>query len=602
MKKRIFLLSLIFIKSTFSSSCIEGENLCLKCDNQANLCVQCKNEIFIPDEKGGCIGKKKCIFGENFCNECNLENDLCQSCESGYFPDNNGGCSYINNCEISYKGICLKCKESFILIGTEDFKFCKSIYSSDLKNCNTINLENGFCSECEDEFFLGQGDFKCIKTENCHESKFGICTKCINDYYLNKKNDTCVLKEEQFINCKETINGENCDICDDNYFLSEDNFCIQTNFCSETKNYDCIKCSKNYFLSKNGNCSSTENCLNAEGDTGSCIECFKDYYLDLKDGKCKSNQNEENSKFCLKFNEKCLECISNYFLGEDFKCSTTQNCAESENGLCQYCSENYSLSKNNICISTQCAYINDNNICIECNEGYLLVDKKCIKINEEKFKNCKIADNEGKICKICKNDFYLNLTDNSCYKNTEFGKFYKCKKSSDTTNICAECLSGFYLGYEDKKCTHTAGCVSSNIYNECINCDKDYFCLNLLNNTCENNEYISNEENMIFYKCIKTNENGTKCDFCKQNFEIGEYGYCFNNDDCDKKSNDKCIKCKEKNIYNYELCLNKYFGCVETSAKNCLKCDDPLDTEICTECYEGFKLTDNNYCVKNENY
>ena len=87
----------------------------------------------------------------------------------------------------------------------------------------------------------------------------------------------------------------------------------------------------------------------------------------------------------------------------------------------------------------------------------------------------------------------------------------------------------------------------------------------------------------------------------KKEFDIGESGYCFNNVDCDKKEDGICIKCKEKNIYNYELCLNKYFGCVETSVKNCLKCDDPLDTESCTECYEGYKLAENK-CQPIENY
>ena len=578
--------------------CIEGDNFCLKCDKKKDLCIQCINEIFTPDEKGGCAGINKCSFGENYCMECNSENNLCESCEIGFYPDNNGGCSYIDNCEISYKGLCLKCKDDFLLIGNEEeFKFCKSIYSSDLKNCKVINEKNGVCTTCEDGYFLGQGDYTCVQTENCYESTFGKCDKCIDGYYLNKKNDSCLLKEDQFINCKEAINGEICEVCDDNYFLSEDFFCIKTNFCSETKDYICIKCKNIYYLSEDDNCSSTEKCLNSEGDTGECIKCLDRFYLDLKDKKCKSNELEEEHLFCSKFNEICIECISNYFLGEDNKCSTSKNCAESENGICLYCSDNYVLGQDNKCITTQnCANINENYECIECNEGYLLVNKKCILTDEEKFKNCIKADNDGKICALCKNDFYLNKTDNLCYSNKEYGKFYKCKYSSDTSNICIECLPGFYLGYEDRKCTHTVPCISSNKYNECEKCDNDYFCLDLFNNTCENNEYIFKEENMIFYKCISTNKNGTKCEHCKQNFEIGENGYCFNIDDCEKKSDGQCIKCKEKNIYNYELCLNQYFGCVETSAKNCLRCDDPLDMEICTECYEGFKLTENNYC------
>ena len=42
----------------------------------------------------------------------------------GYYPDENGGCSYTKNCEVSYKGNCIKCKEDFILIGkTNQYSF-----------------------------------------------------------------------------------------------------------------------------------------------------------------------------------------------------------------------------------------------------------------------------------------------------------------------------------------------------------------------------------------------------------------------------------------------------------------------------------------------
>ena len=601
MKKIIIILSLVIINLTFSQKCNEGKNFCLNCDIQTDLCIKCQNEAFIPDEQGGCKGIKKCTLGENYCSECNKEENLCQSCETGFFPDNNGACSFINNCEISYKGLCFKCIEDFILIGPhEEFKFCKSIFSSDLKNCKTINEQNGICSICEDGYYLGQGDSKCTKTDNCYQSNFGTCNKCIDGYYLDRKNDACLLKENQFQNCKESIDGENCEVCDNDYFLSDDYFCIKTNFCLLTKDYECIDCINNYYLAENGNCSFTENCINAEGKTGSCIECSKDYYLDLKDEKCKSNEFDEEFKYCSKFNEICIECIEDYFLGEDNKCCTSKNCAESENGICIFCSKDYFLGKDNKCINTQhCISSNDNYECTECQEDYLLVNKTCIINDDELLKDCKKADDKGKICIECKNDFYLNKTDNFCYSNQDFGQFYKCKTSSDssdTIDICIECVSGFYLGYDDRKCTHTIGCVTSNKENECHRCDDDFFCLNLLNNTCEKNEYITNEDEMMYYKCILTNENGTKCEYCKGSFEVGENGHCFNMVECDKKSNGECIKCREKNFYGYDLCLNQHFGCVTTSVKNCLRCDNPFERGTCDECYEGYKLNEKNLC------
>ena len=595
---------LIIINYSISYQCIEGENFCLKCNSESNLCIQCKNEVLIPDSQGGCEGINKCKLGENYCNECNIENTLCNTCEIGFFPDDNGGCSFNDNCQISYKGLCLKCQQDYILIGPgEDYKFCKSIYSSDLKNCKTINEEKGICTECEDGYFLGKGDYTCTKIEHCYESSFGTCNKCEDDYYLDRKNEACLLKENKFKNCKESLNGENCEICDDNYFLSEDLYCINTNFCGETKDDKCIKCLDSYSLTVNGKCSSTENCLNSDAETGICQECLKEFYFDLKDEKCKSNEIEEKNKFCSKFKDVCIDCINGYFIGEDNRCSTTKNCAESKSGICSVCSNNYILIKDNKCIDIEnCSEINDKYECIECKDDYLLVNKTCILIEDDKFENCKKADDNGKICVLCHNDFYLNKTNNLCFSNKEYGQFYKCKTSSDNSegsNICIECVPEYYLGYEDRKCTHTIGCITSNNKNECHNCDSDYFCLNLLNNTCIQNEYIPNEERMMYYKCILTNENGTKCETCKYLFEIREEGYCYNIRDCyDIEDDDTCSKCRKQSFYGFPTCLNKYYGCVETSVNNCLRCDNPLEFEICTECLEGYELSENGSCEK----
>ena len=89
----------------------------------ANFCSKggesgkCEKDIFVPDLKGGCEGAKKCILGNNYCKECEEDSKLCKICEDGYFPDQNGGCSYTNNCEISSQGQCIKCKDNYILIG-----------------------------------------------------------------------------------------------------------------------------------------------------------------------------------------------------------------------------------------------------------------------------------------------------------------------------------------------------------------------------------------------------------------------------------------------------------------------------------------------------
>ena len=128
MKKLINIIIILSILKIyiFLPKCIEGENYCSKCSLS----------ILIPNENGECIGAKKYTSGKNNCLDCTEEGDLCRICENNYFPDENGGCSYTPNCEVSYMGNCLKCKEGFIILG-QNIKICKSLMSEDL---NTVKL------------------------------------------------------------------------------------------------------------------------------------------------------------------------------------------------------------------------------------------------------------------------------------------------------------------------------------------------------------------------------------------------------------------------------------------------------------------------------
>ena len=146
-----FLFLLISITHTFQS-CVAGTNNCLVCDQQEIFCYQCTFNVYTPNDDGGCKNAEKCIAFQNYCNVCNSNEKLCSECELGYFPDENGGCSSTDNCEISYKGQCLKCKDNFFLVSS--MKFCKHENADDLRNCDVINKNTGFCDTCKDGYFL----------------------------------------------------------------------------------------------------------------------------------------------------------------------------------------------------------------------------------------------------------------------------------------------------------------------------------------------------------------------------------------------------------------------------------------------------------------
>ena len=591
----ILLIILITISKSYSFPCIDSENNCIKCNPLTNLCIKCKSDIYIPDENGGCVGAKKCFTGKNYCDECDFQGELCKKCENGYYPDKNGGCSFTENCQISYKGKCLQCEDNYILIGgSSDLKFCKYKYSEDFKNCKVINKENGYCQVCEEGYYLNKGDFKCSTTEYCSESIYGICQSCYVGYYLNKKNNTCMLKIGNFLYCKQSLSEETCDTCDEMTYLDKSGNCSLSNFCSKSSNGKCEECIPNYYLTSYDKiCSNDKNCLKADKDTGLCLQCESNYFLDTKDFKCKSNLEENEFKYCVKAaNDLCTECISGYKLSKDSKCVETYNCLESVNGKCIQCEENYFLGLDNRCSYVEhCIYSGEYG-CTECEDGFYFntVYRNCSEAID-KFENCKRSG--GFYCSECKDNYYINLNDSACVcvDNTQKGPFYKCALSDKENKYCQRCIVGYYLGTEDNLCSLIENCKISESENVCSECDEGY-CLDLKKGMCIENDFIEDEKDKFYYACKKTNKEGTKCEKCKNGYEVGEDGYCVDSTNCLEKKDGECVKCsEEENEDGYTYCANKVFGCAVSLYLGCLRCDDILDIYSCTECKEGYRLS-----------
>ena len=417
-----FIFIVIFIIGILTEPiCINNENHCSKCNQLTKLCEICeKEEVFIPDDNGGCKGRKKCIIGRNYCNECNSEGNLCIECDEGFYPDENGSCSLATNCKISYKGQCVECKDNYIILGTDNkYKLCKSLLSNDYLNCKEIDMSNGECKTCEENYYLNEGDKKCIKTEKCYESVFGNCISCIHGYYYNKKENKCLKKDDKFEFCKITIDGENCQTCNLNYYFDDNGICSYSNYCSETKNKKCEKCKNGFYLTKDNICSYSDNCYYADKDTGHCITCNSNYYLDTKDYQCKSNLEDNEYKYCSQvIDYRCTNCEYKYRLSEDKNCCDSLYCSEAQNGKCLKCSDNYYLGEDGMCTNVEFCKVSYLYECIECLDNYYYnkLDKKCFEAKDN-FENCKISTEDGSKCFECKDNFYLNLEDNLCYKN-----------------------------------------------------------------------------------------------------------------------------------------------------------------------------------------
>ena len=600
-----FFFFLIFIKISFSDYiCKEGENFCSRCNPITKLCEKCEKDIFILNENGICEKANKCIPGINYCSQCHIDSFICEICDEGYYPDENGGCSYTNYCEISYRGECLKCYNDSILVGN-NIKICKPLNSENLKNCKNINNYSGFCELCKEGYYLNRGDGKCINTQNCEESLFGVCKKCRANYYLDKKDDKCKEQNGKFVNCKVSIDGINCHICEDDFYFDIENICIACNFCEKGYYFRCEKCISGYYLSEDKySCTKDENCFSGDKDLGICTKCKNGYYIDLKDGKCKSNIEENEFKYCFSSEDNwCNKCISKYYIGRDNQCSFSKNCSESENSTCIQCIDKYHLDLNNKCTNIEkCIKLDDDYNCLECEINYYFnKSSNTCEIEKDNFKNCKFTSNSGDICEMCRDDFYFNKSDKLCYSNKEEGDFYKCVYTFNDGEYCIKCAEGYYIGYIDHKCTKIEGCYISDNVDKCVLCDYDNYCLDAKSGKCIYNNIIISEDKKFYYKCNRTNEEGTACENCIYGFYLNDNGLCYNDLDCLEKNEDgTCKNCTIHNDdYNY-LCLNSIFGCVETYYSNCLECNNIFDFNNCTQCDEGFELNTFNRCIKIE--
>ena len=444
-----FLISKILISNQV---CYENSNLCSKCNPITKLCIKCDKDIYSPDDKGGCENSKKCTYGKNHCFECSDDEKLCKECDIGYFPDENGACSITDNCEVSYKGECLKCKENYILIGRKGYyaaindyiKLCKPLNTDDLQNCESLNTDTGICYSCKSGYYLNSYDKKCTKILNCAESLNGNCIRCNYGYYLNKKKEECILQSGIFLDCKISNEGTKCDECINDYYFDEEGKCVYTNYCSNGQREKCNKCINGYHLALYGGaCTTEENCFSGRRDLGICTQCKDEYYIDFKDGKCKSNQEDNDFKYCRTADGKCKECTYGAYLGLDQKCSTTYNCAKSEKGKCVQCTDNYYLGLDNKCTSVEhCLYSDSYFNCIQCQEKYYYnrLNKTCL-LSEGKFKNCRIGNNVA--CENCNTNFYINQKDHLCYSNQEKNDYYKCEISNG--DYCIQCVNEYFL-------------------------------------------------------------------------------------------------------------------------------------------------------------
>ena len=406
------------------------------------------------------------------------------------------------------------------------------------------------------------------------------------------------------INCKECNSDSECIDCENSlYNLNYTNYHTGTLYCSHCKigcfscwgpdEFNC-HCHENQFGYANSaafnsefhlclrSLTCPENCSLCSLQF--CLECSKNYFLDLTATKCLP----VNTRSCAIYKENqpyhCLECVQGYFLTENNYCKTCpSNCLHCNDfSTCFVCENNYRkylnkcisyspqlfiiFEKENINSQTNAEFQNIYRITYDVKEFYDFEKNKVVDYSyfDEIYSKSMEPMTEKQYSEILDN-YILEDCDQKLSKNCIFLKskkfqvktiLHKKKDENEDTNClrfkrtdqCSECVQNYYLDVVTKKCVKNDLLPVKELrYNKVqsqyqpYKCAPNYF---LIQKTKKCVQSIS--------KCLTLTKEG-KCSLCKPGF--------FQS--LDKTS---CLKCPD----------------------NCVSC---IDSNQCTECIKSHFLT-----------
>ncbi len=168
-------------------------------------------------------------------------------------------------------------------------------------------------------------------------------------------------------------------------------------------------------------------------------------------------------------------------------------------------------------------------------------------------------------------------------------------------NLCERCVKGFYLIESEHICHQIFGCAKSDEGNreKCSECEIG-FCKNKKTGKCE---FTSIEQDpLVCYKCVETNEDGTKCEICMEGYELSPEGICQDYTKCEEKDSEgNCIKCRQnyfRDNWIKSYCVHSKYGCVE-NLEGCLICKEDSNSAKCDKCFDGYILDEGyQWCQK----
>ena len=280
----------------------------------------------------------------------------------------------------------------------------------------------------------------------------------------------------------------------------------------------------------------------------------KNYYFEFKVcyKTCKSCNEESKDEY----NQKCKECINNYYKKEN---DSFNNCYNETPGQNYFLDTSSSPNIYRKC-DDNCSSCLNKSYCLSCLNGTYIVEKthNCISINDKPantfFDNLTNTIIECYSYCTCENKG--NEYNHSCikcldnYSNTE-DNLYNCYNNNETIENYFFNGSLFKRCYQLCKTCYTSGNIYNNSCNECI----DY-------------HYFIYDDNLI-YNCI---EEGTQ-----------PINYYLNDNDTYLKCYNNCLSCsnggnRENN--NCSRCIDNYILITGNEKQNCENLEEINNNDI----------------------